>query len=287
MAIDGAVSQTAVEAWDKRWATSEGRADWLEPHPAVVAILTELHARGARRVLDLGCGVGRHALLLAEHGFDVEAIDGSPAGLAVVRETAAARGLPVSLHQGLADALPFPDAGFDYVLAWNVIHHGTLGDPARRLGEIWRVLRPAGLLQATVLSTRDANYGIGRAIAPDTFVIDQVERKGHPHCYCDAATLVGLLAGFDLLTLSQQLQEAEYAETKARFLAMIAGAGEWATIHRELRDLNGLSLEELIGRGPASYPVYARLAQKEEEIFGVPAWKEQPHAEPVYFDAMI
>src|SRR5215469_1435020 len=38
MAIDGAVSQTAVEAWDERWATSEGRADWLEPHPALVAI---------------------------------------------------------------------------------------------------------------------------------------------------------------------------------------------------------------------------------------------------------
>jgi len=62
--------------------------------------------------------------------------------------------------------LPFPDAGFDFVLSWNVIHHGTLGDLGRRLSEIWRVLRPAALLQATVLSTRDANYGIGRAIAP-------------------------------------------------------------------------------------------------------------------------
>ena len=65
-----------------RWATSEGRADWLEPHPAVAAILPELHAHGARRALDFGCGVGRHSLLLAEHGFDVEAIDGSLAGLA-------------------------------------------------------------------------------------------------------------------------------------------------------------------------------------------------------------
>ena len=93
-------------------------------------------------MLDLGYGVCRYALLLAEQGFDVETIDSSPAGL------------------------------------------------------------------AAVLSTRDANYGFGRAIdRPDTFVIDRAERKGHPHCYCDAATLVGLLAGFDLLTLSQQLQE--------------------------------------------------------------------------------
>jgi SAM-dependent methyltransferase len=129
MEIDGAVSQTAVEAWDKRWATNEGRADWLVPHPAAVAI--QLHARGARRVLDLGCGVGRHALLLAEHGFDVEPIDGSLAGLTVVRETAAARALPVSLHQGLVDALPFPDDCFDYVLSWNVTI--TLPHPGKRL----------------------------------------------------------------------------------------------------------------------------------------------------------
>ena len=76
--------------------------------------------------------------------------------------------------------LAVPAAGFDYVLSWNVIHHGTLGDLGRRLGEIWRVLRPAGLLQATVLSTRDANYGIGRAIAPDTFVIDRGRAKRPP-----------------------------------------------------------------------------------------------------------
>ena len=45
--------------------------------------------------------------------------------------------------------------------------------------------------------------------------------------------------------------EAEYVETKARFLAVTAGAGEWATIHRELGDLNGLSLDEIMRRGPA------------------------------------
>ena len=37
---------TAIEAWDKRWATAEGRADWLHPDPDVVALLPELKARG-------------------------------------------------------------------------------------------------------------------------------------------------------------------------------------------------------------------------------------------------
>ena len=45
---------TAIEAWDKRWATVEGRADWLDPEPDVMALLPVLKARGTRTALDLG-----------------------------------------------------------------------------------------------------------------------------------------------------------------------------------------------------------------------------------------
>ena len=196
---------TAIEAWDKKWGTDEGRADWLEPEPDVIALLPELQARGTRTALDLGCGVGRHALLLAEHGLVVEAIDGSATGLAVARETAQARGIALGLRQGNADALPFDNGSFDFVLSWNVIHHGTLGDVGRRVAEIWRVMRPGALYQGTMLPIRNSNYGKGRTVAPGTFVVDGAER-GHPHFYCDAATLVVLFAGFELLSLKQQLQ---------------------------------------------------------------------------------
>jgi tellurite methyltransferase len=196
---------TAIDAWDKKWATEEGRADWLDPEPDVIALLAELKARGARTALDLGCGVGRHALFLAEHGLAVEAIDGSAAGLKVAHETAEARGLSLGLQQATADALPFEDGSFDFVLSWNVIHHGTLGDVGRRLAEIWRVMKPGALYQGTMLPTRNINYGRGRTVAPGTFVIDGSER-GHPHFYCDTATLVALFAGFELLSLKQQLQ---------------------------------------------------------------------------------
>ena len=200
------ISATAVEAWDRRWATDEGRADWLDPHPAVAAILPELQARGARRALDLGCGVGRHALLLAGAGLAVEAMDGSATGLDVLRQTATARGLSLGLHRGSAADLPFADASFDFVLSWNVIYHGSLGDVGRALAEIWRVLKPGGLYQGTMLPLRNSNYGIGRRVAPDTFVVDGTEERGHPHFYCDAATLVSLLAGFEIFNLSQTEQ---------------------------------------------------------------------------------
>src|SRR5579871_1901915 len=118
-----------------------------------------------------------------------------------------ARGLALDLRQGDADALPFADGAFDYVLSWNVIYHGTLGDVGRRLAEVWRVLRPGGLYQGTMLPTRNANYGIGRRIAPDTFVNDAIEERAHPHCYCDAAGLVALFAGFELLSLVQRLHK--------------------------------------------------------------------------------
>lgn len=199
------ISATAVEAWDKRWATASGRVGFLEPHPEVMALLPELKARDAHKVLDLGCGVGRHSLFLAEVGLDVVAMDGSATGLAVLRETAMANELKMEIRQGDADALPFSDSSFEYVLSWDVLYHGNLGDAGRRIAEIWRVLKPGGLFQGTMLPVRHKNYGLGQLVAPGTYVEDD-EDRGHPHFYCDAATLVSLFAGFEILKLSQHIK---------------------------------------------------------------------------------
>ena len=159
----------------------------------------------ARSICSTSAAASRHALLFAEHGFAVEAIDGAAAGLDFARREAIARGLRLSLRQTDADALPFADESFDYVLSWNVIFHGTMGDVGRRLAEIWRILRPGGLYQGTMLSKRDAQFGRGRPVAPDTF-IRGTDANAHPHYYCDLAGLAGLFAGFELLSLTQEEQ---------------------------------------------------------------------------------
>ena len=43
-----AAATTAIGVWDRRWATSGGRADWLDPKPDVIALVPQLKARGAR-----------------------------------------------------------------------------------------------------------------------------------------------------------------------------------------------------------------------------------------------
>ena len=195
---------TAHRAWDSRWRTETGRADWLEPDPDVVHRAKRVLAAGGGRALDLGCGVGRHALVLAELGFATSAIDGSEAGIRHVKQAADAAGLALDARIGSMTDLPFADAAFDYVLAYNVIYHGD-GEVVRRtIAEIRRVLRPEGIYQGTMLAKENVHYGQGAEIAPDTFVLDGVTDKAHPHFYCDAAELRALFAGFRILALESR-----------------------------------------------------------------------------------
>jgi SAM-dependent methyltransferase len=194
-------TDTAHHSWDQRWQTSEGRKDWLKPEPDVEEWARKARERGAVSALDLGSGVGRHALLLASLGFKTFAIDGSESGIAHLCGEAAARGLAVSTRTGLMTDLPYEDGSFDYVLAFNVIYHGDRSVVERAIAEIRRVLKPGGLYQGTMLSKRDTTRLKGREIAPDTFVWDGESDKDHPHFYCSAAELVGLFQGFEIASL--------------------------------------------------------------------------------------
>lgn len=67
------------------------------------------HVRG-ERVLDIGCGTGRHLLMFLEMGLDITGLDASPYMLDIAREKLGHR---AELHQGLAEDLPFEDNSFD------------------------------------------------------------------------------------------------------------------------------------------------------------------------------
>ena len=115
-----------------------------------------LGLRAGDRVLDLGCGGGRHAFEAHRRGAAVVALDSSPsetAGCAGLMAAMRAAGEAPTAALGTAVtgdglALPFPDATFDRVVAAEVLEHVV--DDARAMAELARVLRPGGTLAVTV-----------------------------------------------------------------------------------------------------------------------------------------
>jgi SAM-dependent methyltransferase len=101
-------------------------------------------------VLDAGCGYGRNLVHLLREGVEVLAVDANAEGVAHVRALAAelAPGLAAeNFRVGLLEAMPFEDAVADVVICNSVLHFAR--DEQHFLAmveELWRVLRPGGML---------------------------------------------------------------------------------------------------------------------------------------------
>jgi tellurite methyltransferase len=188
-----------MKAWDDIWQTEEGRVFWLEPDPFIDSLLPRFRKEGIGRVLDLGFGLGRHAMLFAKEGFDVYGIDSSPAGLEYALEWAAREKIALELETGEMIHLPFDGDFFDLVIAWSVIYHGTADYIRQTITEIERCLKPKGYLLCTLISTRNSLCGLGEEIESGTFVIPEDPEKSHPHHYFDREEIDRYLNGFALL----------------------------------------------------------------------------------------
>ena len=94
-----------------------------------------------KRIVDLGCGNGRLANLLAKAGNAVTGIDSSEEQIRLARESAPAASAPAFLHAPMENT-GLPDASFDVVILSQSLHHAA--KPKEALAESRRLLAPGG-----------------------------------------------------------------------------------------------------------------------------------------------
>lgn len=222
--------------------------DWVQTvlggsfHPGGVdlsaRVVRGLHLPAKSRVLDVACGIGATARLMArDFGLDVIDLDASTSNVA--KAAMLSVGETAQFVTGDARALPFPDETFDAVVCECAV--STFADQPRVVAEFGRVLKPGGVVGITdMVIEGELPADLTGMIAPWT-------------CLAAARSVLG----YQSLFLSAGLRVVEYADESPslrRLVAdlkrklLVAGLGRSLSAAPGLNDLDIGGLRELLNR---------------------------------------
>lgn len=169
--IHNPVREAQIEAKIDRWLAHmpwrpdfarwrEGRI-WQERIQGERLKLIERYggALAARRILDLGSGMGGTSVALALEGAFPLAFEYNREYCEIVRLRAARYDLDLPVINGAGEDLPFASASFDLAICWDVLEH--VQNPERLIAELARVVRPGGRVLITAINRfawRDPHY---------------------------------------------------------------------------------------------------------------------------------
>ena len=215
--------------------------------------VVDLLARGARlgpgsRVVDLGCGTGSHAFLVAARtGASVTGVEPSAGMLGKAKEKTPGSGLGgMAWFQGSADSIPLADASADLVYMTDVVHHVPDLEPMFR--EISRVLAPGGLVAIASQSHAQIERRVVARFFPETAEADK-RRYPTPARLAEAAAPAGISFLGD-----EAYGEGEPVTVDASFLELAErkGYSVLAAISDEAYEKGLDRLRAVLGPGPVT-----------------------------------
>ena len=210
-----------VHPWELAWRERR----WEEKSPPlaeVVEFATELKREKAKTILDLGCGAGRHSILLAKEGFSVVALDVSETALKTLNDRLRAGSISnVVLIEHEMGQLPFIEDYFDGVVSTNVLHHGKSVEIKKTIDELYRVMKPGASAFIIALSSSDFRKGTGAKLERNTYVFTRGEERGIIHHFFTRQELQSFLRKFETLSFNERLILVEQGGNRAHFLVKL------------------------------------------------------------------
>lgn len=136
------------KAWESVYNKKhESRED---PQNEVIPLHDLFQKNKIQKILDLGCGGGRHLIYFARLGYRVSGIDIASGAVKLSQEWLSKEGLQAELACGDMIRLPWPDHSFDAVISIRVIEHNQLADIQKIMKEVYRVTKSGGFFFANL-----------------------------------------------------------------------------------------------------------------------------------------
>jgi ubiquinone/menaquinone biosynthesis C-methylase UbiE len=164
-----------------------------EPDEILVKVVKFLKKRKVLKVLDLGCGAGRHVVYMTSQTFEAYGVDMSETGLKRTKERLKANSLDAFLVRCDMKFQPFINSCFDMVICLNTIYHQRLKEIQQTIlrarGAARRILKNRGLFLVNFHSKRSYRFGKGVKVEESTFMDENGPEKGVLHHFVEKMSL--------------------------------------------------------------------------------------------------
>jgi SAM-dependent methyltransferase len=225
----------AFEALKERQSVMWGNG----PFDRIAASIEDLHAsvagalaaQAGERALDLGCGTGRVAELIAASGASVVGVDLAPGLIETARRRAAERGLEIDYRVGDCEQLEDEDASYDAVGSSVGIMFAP--DHAAAASELARVTKPGGRIAL-------ANWTPGSPGVQDLFKVmlpfQPSPPPSSPFAWGEEGSVRELLGDAFDLTFETRLNEVTYSSTEEYWQDFSQNYGPTRSLYESLGD---------------------------------------------------
>lgn len=164
------MNQNTIDKWNA--LHQEPRFKPKYPSELVVQyVFRNFKRERTTKVLDLGCGAGRHAFFMANEGFSVYGLDGSKSGIEHTELLFEQHKLQGEFKVGDFAELPYKNDFFDGIICYGVLYYSNYESIKKCCDEMYRILKVGGKALIVVRSVNDYRYNKGKEVEKNTFMI--------------------------------------------------------------------------------------------------------------------